>query len=163
MFNRAMRIALRFLLAAVLLGTLAAMAGAGGLYYWHFQVERIVRYMDESGPDAVLSAEMENTLHRAGCRALPNLIRASRPQGRIGFLAFTTHYALTAINREPARSTQDCDLRSLRRNEMEVRPDDGAKAAAEKVGRLQQWWTEHGAEVHQWWRFWSANCRYPEL
>ena len=158
-----MRIAVRVLLAVVLLGTIVAMTWAGGLYYWHFKVERIVRYMDEMGPEAVLSADMENTLHRAGCRALPNLIRATLPKGRPTFLAFTTHYALNAINQEPARSTQDCDLRSLRRAEMEVRPDDGPAVAADKVARLQAWWTEHGAGVHQWWRFWSANCRYPEL
>jgi len=43
-----------------------------------------------------------------------------------------------------------------------VELDDSEKVRAEKVARLHEWWSQHGGEVHQWWRFWTGNCQYPE-
>jgi hypothetical protein len=158
-----MRVAVRAFLSAVLLCTLTAMVWAGGLYYWHFKVERIIRYMEDGGDDATLPLDMENTLHRAGCRGLPNLVRASKPDAPAPFLAFTTLSAVKSINRVPALTSAECTARYRRSVEMVVHNDDALEVRAKKVAKLQQWWAEHGAETHQWWRFWSGNCRYPEL
>lgn len=158
-----MKLGLRVFLAAMLLGLVAAMAWAGGLYYWHFKVERAIRYLEDY-PDADrLPPDLDLVLWKAGCRALPNLVRASKPTRPASYVSTTTTYAISIVNREPAMDTQACDLRSQRRVDMQVEPTDPEPVRAAKLARLQRWWGEHGPEVHQWWRFWSANCRYPEV
>lgn len=147
----------------MLLGLAAGLAWAGGLYYWHFKVERAIRYIEDHPEVKTLPAEYDLTLWKAGCRAIPNLVRASKPTRPAAYLEMTTTYAVSLINREPAMDTQACDLRFKRREEMQVQADDSESVRTAKLARLSQWWTEHGAEVHQPWRFWSGNCRYPEI
>jgi len=153
-----MRIGLRAALVALILGTLSGMAWAGGLYYWHFRVERILRYLEDGGPDGALQPEMEATLDRAGCRALPNLMRCVRPDRPPGYLHVVTRHVVSTLNRGPVLKTQDCDLRSRRQAEFRVEPDDKPAVVAAKCARLQDWWAQHGTEVHQWWRFWTGSC-----
>jgi len=160
--DRVMRMGVRILLAAMITVMLTGMAWAGGLYYWHFKVERIIRFVEDGGPEGRLLPEMEQTLHRAGCRALPNLLRATRADRYPAFLNFPTSQIVETLNRDPVIVKENCDLRNQRRREFRVELDDSEKVRAEKVARLREWWSQHGAEVHQWWRFWSGNCQYPE-
>jgi hypothetical protein len=157
-----MRLGLRIVLAALLIVMLGGMAWAGGLYYWHFKVERILRYLEDGGPGCALRPEMVSTLDRAGCRALPNLMRAVRPDRPADFLYLVTGRIVDTINQEPAISKADCDLRFERRITFRVEPDDPPAVSAAKCLRLQDWWARHGSEVHQWWRFWTGSCRSPE-
>jgi hypothetical protein len=157
-----MRLGLRVLLAVVLVGMLTGMAWAGGLFYWHFRIERIIRYLEDAGADCALPVDLENRLYDAGCRAVPNLIRSSGPERPPAFLAITTHVAISLINRDRATKPGECSLRGKAREEMQVETDDPAPLRAAKVARLQSWWSEHGGEIHQWWRFWTGNCRGTE-
>jgi len=156
-----MRIGLRVALVAVVLCTLSGMAWAGSLYYWHFKIERIIRYLEDGGPDCALPVDMENVLYKAGCRAVPNLIRASKPDRPPAFLAITTHVAISLLQK-PALNLGDCEIRNETRKEMQVETDDAPAVRSAKVAKLHAWWQEHGGEVHQWWRFWTANCRGTE-
>jgi len=156
-----MRIAVRVLLAVTITGMLTAMAWAGGLYYWHFKVERIIRYVEDGGPEGSLQPEMEETLRRAGCRALPNLLRATRADRYPAFLNFTTSQIVETLNLDPVIVKENCDLRQKRRQEFRVELDDPQNIRTAKVARLHEWWTLHGGEVHQWWRFWGGNCQFP--
>ncbi|HZE99384.1 MAG TPA: hypothetical protein VE981_20435 [Planctomycetota bacterium] len=157
-----MRVGLRIVAAALLLAMVAGILWACGIYYWHHRVERVIRYMEDGGDGAALSRDMENTLYAAGCRALPNLIRATKPDRSAAFLAFTTHQAVLILNQEPAQTKGDCDLRATRRADYEVQSDDPAPVREAKVARLSQYWTAHAGDVHQWWRFWTCNCRHQE-
>lgn len=156
-----MRAGLRALLALVLVSMLTGMAWTGGLFYWHFKIERILRYLEDGGPDCALPVDMENTLYHAGCRAVPNLIRASKADRPPAFLAITTHIAISLLQ-QPASNLKDCPLRNETRKEMQVETDDAPDVRSAKVARLQAWWKDHGSDVHQWWRFWSGNCRGSE-
>jgi hypothetical protein len=157
-----MRIVVRILLGVMVSGLLTGMAWAGGLYYWHYKVERIIRYVEDGGSEAKLFPEMEGTLRRAGCRALPNLLRATRADRPPEFLNWTTSQIVETLNRDPVIVKENCDLRTRRRKDFRVEIDDPANVRAAKVTRLHAWWAEHGSEVHQWWRFWSGNCQYPD-
>jgi hypothetical protein len=157
-----MRIGIRVLLGVLVTGLLAGMAWTAGLYYWHYKVERIIRYVEDGGDDARLPPEMEGTLHQAGCRALPNLLRATRADRSASFLNFTTSQIVETLNRDPVIVKENCDLRNQRRREFRVELDDPEQVRKTKVARLHEWWTQHGGDVHQWWRFWSGNCQYPE-
>ena len=154
-----MRIGLRVALVALVLCTLSGMAWAGGLYYWHFTIERVLRYLEDSGPGGALQPEMVATLDRAGCRALPNLMRCVRPDVPAGYLHIITGQIVSALNQQPAKQKQDCDLRFQRRAEFRVETDDKPAVVAAKCARLREWWEQHGGEVHQWWRFWTGSCR----
>jgi hypothetical protein len=157
-----MRTGLRIFLAAAVVGMLAGMGWAAGLYYWHYQVEKVLRYVEDGGAEGRPTPEMQTTLRRAGCRALPDLMRETHPDGSANYLNFTTSFIVDILNREPATSPEVCDLRIKRVQQFRVETDDSEKVRAAKVARLREWWAAHGAEVHQWWRFWSGNCRYPE-
>jgi hypothetical protein len=157
-----MRMFVRILLAVMVSCLLIGMAWAGGLYYWHYKVERIIRYVEDGGSEASLLPEMERTLRQAGCRALPNLLRATRSDRPAEFLNWTTSQIVETLNRDPVIVKENCDLRTLRRMEFRVETDDPESIRAAKVTRLHQWWGQHGSEVHQWWRFWTGNCQYPE-
>jgi hypothetical protein len=157
-----MRTGVRIFLAAAVVATLAGMGWVGGLYYWHFRVEKVIRYVEDGGAEGRPTPEMETTLHEAGCRALPDLMRETRPDRPANFLNFTTSWIVETLNREPVTTRDVCDLRMKRREEYRVERDDSEKVRAAKVTRLREWWAAHGAEVHQWWRFWSGNCRYSE-
>ena len=157
-----MRIGLRVALVALVLSMLAGMAWAGGLYYWHFKVERIIRYLEDGGTNCALQPEMVSALDRAGCRALPNLMRAVRPDRPPGFLYIVTGQVVSVMNEEPAVRKADCDLRFNRRAEYRVELDDKPAVTAAKCARLKDWWAQHGTEVHQWWRFWTGSCRPVE-
>lgn len=163
MLDKGMKAGVRIFLVVALLGMIAGMAWTGGLYYWHFKVERTIRYLEDHEAADALPADLEQVLWKAGCRAVPSLVRASRPARSAAHLAILTSTAVSLINREPAMDTQACDLRSRRRADMQVEPTDPEPVRAAKIARLQQWWTENGAAVHQWWRFWSGNCRYPDV
>jgi hypothetical protein len=154
-----MRIGLRAALVAIALCTLSGMAWAGGLYYWHFKIERVLRYLEDCGPGGTLQPEMVATLDRAGCRALPNLMRCVRPDLPASYLHIITGQIVSALNQQPALQKQDCDLRSQRRAEFRVETDDKPAVVAAKCARLREWWAQHGTEVHQWWRFWTGSCR----
>lgn len=156
-----MRAGIRALLVVVLVSLLIGMTWTGGLFYWHFKIERVLRYMEDCGPDCALPVDQENVLYNAGCRAIPNLIRASKPDRPPLFLSTTTHIAISLIQK-PATNPKDCAIRNETRKEMQVETDDPAPVRAAKVAKLQAWWAEHGNEVHQWWRFWSSNCRDTE-
>ena len=157
-----MRTGVRVFLAVMVAGTLTSMGWAAGLFYWHIKVERIIRYVEDGGPEGRPTPEMEATLRQAGCRALPGLMRETRPDRPAAFLNFTTSQIVEILNREPVVAREDCDLRMKRRQDYRVELDDPEKVRAAKVARLREWWQAHGAEVHQWWRFWSGNCRYSE-
>src|SRR5579859_6579385 len=157
-----MRIFVRFLLAVMMTGLLSGIAWAGGLYYWHFRVERIIRYVEDGGSEAGLPPEMEESLRQAGCRALPGLLRATRTDHTASFLNFTTTHIVETLNRDPVIVKENCDLRTRRRKEFRVEIEDPANLRAAKVARLHEWWSQHGSEVHQWWRFWTGNCQFPE-
>ncbi|MBV8881390.1 MAG: hypothetical protein JO332_15600 [Planctomycetaceae bacterium] len=157
-----MRLGVRLLLAATLACLAAGLAWAGGLYYWHFNVEKVIRYVEDGGPDGKPLPEMEATLNRAGCRALPNLLRATRADRPAPFLNFTTGRIVEILNRDPVIVQENCDLRAKRRSEFRVETDDSEPVRAAKVARLHDWWAAHGREVHQWWRFWTGNCQYPD-
>jgi hypothetical protein len=157
-----MRTGVRILLAVMVCALFTGMAWASGLYYWHFKVERIIRYVEDGASEAQLPPEMEGSLRQAGCRALPNLLRATRADRPVSFLNFTTSQIVEILNRDPVIVKENCDLRTLRRQEFRVEMDDSEKVRAAKVARLHGWWAAHGSEVHQWWRFWTGNCQYPE-
>lgn len=157
-----MRIGLRVALLALLTGLLAGMTWAGGLYYWHFRIERVLRYLEDGGPGCTLQPEMVSTLDRAGCRALPNLMRAVKADLPVDPLHILTGQVVSILNQEPAVQKADCDLRFTRRAEYRVELDDAPAVVRSKCARLQEWWAQHGPEVHQWWRFWTGSCRYGE-
>jgi hypothetical protein len=157
-----MRTVVRILLAVMMTGLLAGIAWAGGLYYWHFRVERIIRYVEDGGSEARLPPEMEESLRQAGCRALPGLLRATRADRSASFLNFTTSQIVETLNRDPVIVKENCDLRTRRRQEFRVEIEDSERIRIAKVTRLHEWWGNHGPEVHQWWRFWTGNCQYPD-
>jgi hypothetical protein len=157
-----MRTGVRILLLASIGLLLTGLAWAGGLYYWHYKIERVIRYMEDGGPDCKLQPGMEATIVRAGCRALPYLVRATRPERPPAFLNFTTTQIVWLLNRDPVVSRGDCDLRTQRRKDFQVEMDDPEPVRAAKAARLRDWWAAHGAEMHQWWRFWTPNCRDEE-
>jgi hypothetical protein len=154
-----MRLGLRIVLVAMLAALLSGMAWAGGLYYWHFKIERVIRYLEDGGTSCALQPEMVSTLDRAGCRAMPNLIRAARPDRPPAFLYIVTGQIVSVMNEEPAVRKADCDLRFNRRAEYRVELDDKPALVTAKCARLQDWWAQHGTDVHQWWRFWTGSCR----
>lgn len=154
-----MRIAVRVVLAALLAALLAGMVCAGGLYYWHFKTERALRYLEDQGPEAKLQPEMLAALDEAGCRALPSLVRATRPERPPGHLHEITSQIVRTMNGDHASKKEDCDLRAQRRSEFRVETDDPKPVIAAKCARVQDWWAQHGSEVHQWWRFWTGSCR----
>jgi hypothetical protein len=154
-----MRLGLRIVLAALVVAMLGGMAWAGGLYYWHYKVERVLRYLEDGEPGVALQPDMVTTLDRAGCRALPNLMRAVRPDRPAAFLHIVTGQIVNVMNEEPAVRKADCDLRFNRRAEYRVELDDKPAQVTAKCARLQHWWAQHGTEVHQWWRFWTGSCR----
>jgi len=162
LFNRGMRLGLKIAAAVLLTGMFGSMAWAGGLYYWHFKVERVIRYLEDGGPGSTLQPEMVSTLDRAGCRALPDLMRAVRPDRPADFLYLVTGQIVATINQGPANSKADCDLRFQRRMTFRVETDDPPAVSAAKCARLQEWWAQHGSDVHQWWRFWTGSCRPVE-
>lgn len=157
-----MRWGIRILLVLGVAAMAIGIACAGGLYYWHFKVGRVLRYLEDGGPDCALGPGMEATLVRAGCRALPNLVRLSTPEKQPNFLNITTTQIVWLLNRDPVLSKGDCDLRSQRRKDFLVDVDDPEPVRTAKIVRLQAWWAQHGPEMHQWWRFWTPNCRDPE-
>ena len=157
-----MRTGVRLLLALGMAVMVTGMAWAGGLYYWHFKVERILRYLEDGEPDCALGPGMEATLVRAGCRALPNLVRATTPGRSPSFLNITTTQIVWLVNRDPVISKGDCDLRAQHRKDFLIELEDPEPVRSAKVARLQKWWTAFGPETHQWWRFWTPNCRDPE-
>jgi hypothetical protein len=156
-----MRAGLRIFLVVILAAMLTGITWAGGLFYWHFRIERILRYLEDGGEQCALPVDMENSLYAAGCRAVPNLIRASKPDRPPAFLAITTHVAISLLQK-PAQVPADCDLRNKARQDMQVETDDPPAVRTAKVARLHAWWADHGNEVHQWWRFWTGNCRGME-
>jgi hypothetical protein len=157
-----MRTGVRILLAVMLVGLLAGLTWAGGLFYWHYKVEKVIRYLEDGGEDCAFQPGMEATLIRAGCRALPGLVRSAGPDRPAAFLSLVTNQIVWLINRDPVLTTDDCALRTQHRKDFLVEPSDPAPVRKAKVERLQAWWAEHGREVHQWWRFWTANCRDQE-
>ncbi|HLY08221.1 MAG TPA: hypothetical protein VKW04_02840 [Planctomycetota bacterium] len=157
-----MRAGIRILLAVAMAGLLAGVAWAGGLFYWHYRVEKVIRYLEDAGEDCAFQPGMEATLIQAGCRALPPLVRATHRERPVAFLSITTNQIVWLLNRDPVLSTDDCALRTQRRKDFLVEPTDPAPVRRAKVDRLQAWWSQHGPEMHQWWRFWTANCRDPE-
>lgn len=157
-----MRPFVRTLMAVTMLLLLSGLTWAGGLYYWHFRVERVIRYLEDGGEECAFQPGMEATLIQAGCRALPPLIRATRPERSASFLSITTNQIVWLINRDPVLTTDDCALRTQRRKDFQVELSDPAPVRKAKVERLQAWWAEHASEMHQWWRFWTPNCRDPE-
>src|SRR4029079_4193726 len=98
-------------------------------------------------------------LYCSDARSLPNLMPAVRPDRPPGFLYIVTGQIVSVMNEEPAVRKADCDLRFNRRAEDPVELDAKPAVTAAKCARLQDWWAQHGREVHQWWRFWTGSCR----
>ena len=46
-----------------------------------------------------------------------------------------------------------------KRANVEFRKEDSPELRRRMVRLIQEWWKEHGADHHQWWRVWSESCR----
>ena len=165
-----MRSALKALLALSILMALTSLGWAVGLLYWHLKIEKAIRTLEEgttySSPTSnhlfEIPPSANLTLHEAGCRALPNLIRVLDPAKELPFLVVASAHVVETMNLAPAVSKEDCDLRYQRRKEFCIYLEDSADTRKLKCDRLKEWWREHGNEVHQWWRFWSEWCGKKE-
>jgi hypothetical protein len=154
------------LLAIGIASALPTLVWTGGLLYWHFRIERAIRTLEQ---ETVMSAPSSNhlidvpaqatqTLGEAGCRALPYLINSVNPAKKLPFLMAASTQIVETLNRAPAHTKEDCDLRFERRKRFRIEIDDAPELRKEKCAGVKEWWREHGIEVHQGWRFWSSCC-----
>jgi hypothetical protein len=157
---------LRIALALVALPALVALVWGGGILYWHVRSERAVRAWERetvipggNSPHAYETPEEATRLiQQAGCRALPSLIGALDSSQSAPFLAAATKEAVDLINGPGSTVLEDCDRREKRRADWMVAVEDPPALRASKCRKLREWWSAHGSEAHQWWKFWSARC-----
>jgi hypothetical protein len=154
------------LAALVILGGLASLAWTASFLYWHLKILSALRTLER---DTVLSPPSSPrqydvppgamaTLQSAGCRALPYLIASIDASKPPPFLAAATSQLVATLNRGPALTKEDCDIRSKRREELRIDLEDPPELRARKCARNKEWWSLHGSDVHQWWRSWSRCC-----
>lgn len=145
---------------------LVATCWGGAVLYWHVRAERAVRAWERdtvippgNSPHAYETPDAATrVIQEAGCRALPSLIGALDSSQSAPFLAAATKEAVDLINGPGSTVLAECDLREQRREQWLVAVDDPASLRASKCRKLREWWSAHGSQTHQWWRFWTARC-----
>lgn len=131
--------------------------------YWHIRIQSALADSERlclAVPTDRERMERHQFLLAAGCRTLPYLVRAldeSKPpefQAECaGLIVWTSMLpGWTGIDAAPPELMDLFDRWGFQ-------ADEQAEVRRRKIGLIREWWKVEGAEHHQWWRVWTAECR----
>jgi hypothetical protein len=138
----------------LILALVAGLVWASGLLYWHFTLTAALRELEDDmtalepgKPDSytqLIAPEM--ALDFAGCRSLPYYVGALDPARKI----FLLNWCSKQLWSDERRSFDD---------KWVIHTTDSPEGVASKCRKIREWWSQHGREYHQAWRWWSDDCR----
>jgi len=147
--------------------TLIVLAWAGGILFWHVRVAQALHSWDKSfvdpqessSTDFGISQDDSRLLDAAGCRGLPQLVRAFEatddPNRQDAFFN-----RILGILIQAARANDEESSHLLKRwvDRWYSTPFDPVTMRKRRAADVKAWWAENGSRVHRWWRFWSSWC-----
>lgn len=151
-----------FITPLVVFSTLA-LGWIGGILYWQIRVGSALQSWEDTFdrlPSRLFQKGGEpeaEVLLNAGCRALPQMVRAlNRSGNRVFQQRLMTQLLIILTLQNPV----DDRMKVLADWEprWSIRADNLELEQKYKVEDFNAWWETHHYEYHQGWRFWSACC-----
>ena len=159
------RIKALILVLALLVG-LPVIAWTATFLYWHVTIKNTIRKLEahpahtgmDGGPHPLFYP-----LTRAGCRAIPYLVRTmgTSLNEDVQETAGAVILWHVTMSRRP-KADEEADAASKLFREAFFSPQDSPERRLEKHRRIVVWWEAHRFQHHPWWRVWSSRCPTTE-
>lgn len=156
------------LITTLLIASTLALTWVGGILYWHFRLRSAQRTFEKNCVHSGASEDAESDywdsqqrLLLGGCRSLPYLVDSldeTKDQAYLIMATFSIVW-ITTFPGLPVMGEASTPTLESRTAAWGIRGEDSVEVRRLKCLRIRTWWKEHGAEYHQAWRFWTANCR----
>jgi hypothetical protein len=150
------------IITLIVLIALPLVAWTGTFLYWHFRINAALRDLERQHETRTVTGSGQNLivvpdpiLGKAGCRALPYLVRDIGSAEEQSHFRDLMSFVLILLADSPFKDEED------RNNFRTFATEFGLPRTEEwksMRAAFQKEWSEGKLPPHQWWRVWSSSC-----